>query len=220
MENSQAQLAYEGMKRGILSRELKPGCPIIETEFAERFQMSRTPIREAIRRLYAEGLVDIFPRKGAYIKSFTKRDLLMSFEAAEAAEGMVAYLVARNVAEKKCDKSWLQELDQIMTQMDKSLKANDLQSWASGDEKFHNTLYRMCDNEYITRSLESIRMQLNYALWFLTPFYIEKKPSNLEHREIIAAIRNGDPEKARDIAQKHRNRVRNELEKTVPEYVF
>jgi len=220
MENSQAQRAYEGMKQGILSRELKPGCPIIETEFAERFKMSRTPIREAIRRLYAEGLVDIFPRKGAYIKTFTKRDLLMSFEAAEAIEGMVAYLVAKNMLEKKSDKKWLQELDGIMDQMDKSLKANDIQSWASGDEKFHNTLYRMCDNEYIIQSLERIRMQLNYALWFLTPFYIDKKPSNAEHREIIVAIRNGDPEKARIISQKHRNRVRNELERSAPEYIF
>lgn len=128
--------------------------------------------------------------------------------------------MAKNILEKKSDKKWLQELDEIMDQMDKSLKTNDIQSWASGDEKFNTTSYRMCDNEYIIQSRERIRMQLNYALWFLSPFFIDKKSSSAVHREIIVAIRNGDPEKARSIAQKHRNRVRNELEKSAPEYIF
>ena len=205
-EQSQAQKAYVTIKEYIISQKLKPGSPIVENELAEKLEMSRTPIREAIQQLHADGLVDIKPRRGAFIKTFTKKDLIMCYEAAEALEGMVVYLITKNYSKGNIDDKKLIELEQLVDQMSKHLEKNDKNQWASCDEKFHETLYKMCENTYIIQNLEKIRTQLNCVLWFITPMYIDKKASNMEHKEIVDSIRAGDAERARTAAQRQRNR--------------
>ncbi len=214
-QKSQAQKAYEKIRNHILTQKLKPGSPLVESEFAEQLKMSRTPVREAIRQLSADGLVEIIPRKGTFIKTFTKKDLIMCYEAAEGLEGMVVYLAAKSVAEGKADKSKVRAMEQLVEQMDKSLEGDNMPEWISGDEKFHDILYKMCDNTYIIQNLERILVQLNCVLWFITPMYIDKRASNEEHRKMVKAIKEGDAQGGRCIAQQHRNRVRSEFEKVI-----
>lgn len=219
-ETSQSLKAYETIKKNIISRKLKPGYPIIETELSKELNMSRTPIREAIRLLSSEGLVDIIPRKGTFIKSINKADLIMCYEAAEALEGMIAYIVTTKYIDGTISEEFINELTIIVDQMDMYLNKNDLQNWASCDLKFHKGLSNICANNYIISYYEKIHIQLNFILWFITPFYINKEISNIEHRKILNEIINKNPENARFEAQNHRNRVRNEIKKIVPNDAF
>lgn len=219
-EQSQAQKAYETLKEYIITQKLKPGSPIVENELAENLEMSRTPIREAIRRLQADGLVEIKPRRGAFIKTFSKKDLMMYYEAAEALEGMAVYLIAKNYSKGNAVNKKLIELEELVQQMNNHLENNDMNQWASCDEKFHDTLYDLCENSYIVQNLKKIRIQINCVLWFLTPMYIDKKASNAEHSEIVSSIKAGDAERARTAAQRQRNRVREELDKIVYSFVL
>jgi DNA-binding GntR family transcriptional regulator len=214
-DKSQPSKAYEAIKKTILSQKLRPGFPIIETDFAKKLKMSRTPIREAIRHLSADGLVDIIPRKGAFIRSFGIEDLFTCYETAEALEGMAVYLVATRYSRGKIDKKKLNELNQFALQMEMSLEKNDGAKWASTDDKFHSTLYSMCGNANIVEFLDKIHDQLNCAVWFMSP-YVDKKQSNIEHREIVEAIAVGDGERARTVMQRQFSRVRNQLKEIRP----
>jgi DNA-binding GntR family transcriptional regulator len=86
------------IKQKIVNQDLNQGDPIVEHKLATEFEMSRTPIREAIRMLNADGLIEIVPRKGTYVKLFKVKDLIKLYEMAEALEGMVAFLVAEKYA--------------------------------------------------------------------------------------------------------------------------
>lgn len=89
-----AQKVYEKIKKMIVNQEMLPGDPIIEVVFAKKFNISRTPVRVAIRDLQEDGLVELVSNKGAFVKRFSKADIILSFEMLEALEGMAAYLVA------------------------------------------------------------------------------------------------------------------------------
>jgi DNA-binding GntR family transcriptional regulator len=214
-DKSKSTKAYIAIRAAIISQKLKPGSPIIEQELAKKLNVSRVPIREAVQRLSADGLVDIIPRKGAFIRSFGVEDMFRCYEAAEALEGMAIYLVATLYAQGKIDNKTLEELKNIVNQMEIYLEREDGEKWACSDDKFHNTLYRMCGNKYIIDFLDKMHDQLNCSLWFMSPF-VDKKISNMEHRGIIDAIMACDAARARAIMQGQFNRVRNYLQQLRP----
>jgi len=206
-----SQTAYEALKEMIVKQDLLPGQQIVESSFADKMGISRTPLREAIRMLEKDGLVDIFPYKGAYIKSFRKDEVVMGFEAAEGLEGMAAYLTAERVAKGELNAEDLDGMEVLVKELDEHLKNGNLKAWGLCDEKFHDTFAELSGNVFLVEALKKIRTQLNCVLWFITPAGIDKKLSNYGHRKILAAIRCGDHETARHEAQRHRHRVRDEL---------
>lgn len=94
-KQNQAQIAYDSILRDIKENQLTQGQPIIEEEYAKKLDMSRTPVREAIRLLSVEGFVTVYPRKGAYVSVLTAEDVKECYEMMEAVEGMIAYLAAQ-----------------------------------------------------------------------------------------------------------------------------
>lgn len=203
--------AYDRIKQMIISQELLPGQQIVEANFAKRFNMSRTPIRSAVRLLEEDGLVEIVPNKGAFVRTFTKHDIIACFEMAEALEGMAAFLLAEKCRLGYVGRRDLQKLEKLTREMEESLVNKELVAWSNCDEEFHEEITRMCGNYVIKEEYRRLKLQLNCVLWFITPVYIDKEASNREHRMILDALYEKNPEKARSISQDHRNRVRNEL---------
>lgn len=204
---SQAIKAYEAIRRDVISQKLKSGSPINESELAKKLNMSRTPIREALQRLVADGLVDVIPRRGAFIRAFGAEDIFRCYEAAEALEGMAVYLIATRYSQGEIHRDSLKELERLVSLMEMNLEKKDGMAWASNDDLFHVTIYKLCGNSSIIEFLQKIKGQLNCALWFMSP-YVDKKESNREHREIVKAIMAGDAERARAVMQGQYRRVR------------
>jgi len=195
----------------IVSKELLPGNPIGEVDFAKKLNISRTPIRAAIHILQDDGLVELVSNKGAYVKSFSKNDIILSYEIVEALEGMATYLVAEKYKSGYLLKSDLDNLKKLVIKMDKDLETTNYNDWSKCDGEFHGEITKLCGNYYIKNEHLRLKIQMNCVLWFITPTYIDKRTSNKEHHMILESILEKEPDKARQIAQNHRNRVRNEI---------
>jgi DNA-binding GntR family transcriptional regulator len=210
-KDSQSKQAYTIIKQKIVNQTLKQGDQIVEQELANELEMSRTPIREAIRMMEADGLIEVIPRKGAYVKIFLVKDLIKLYEIAEALEGMVAFLVAEKYAQKNLSDSTITSLNHSVELMEQLEKHLDYRSWVEEDEHFHSILYESSGNPYIIESIPRIRTQLNITLFNTIPTFIDVVKSNQEHKEILSAILDGDCEQARICNQKQHRRVRDLL---------
>ena len=208
---SQSQIAYEYFKEMIINRELLPGQQIVESSFAEKLGISRTPMREAIRALEKDGLVHIIPNKGTYIVHFGQDEIIMGLEVAEALEGMIAFLVAERVVKDELTEDDFTPIEDIIQEMDDYLDQGDYKEWSVRDEELHVSLAELSGNTILIEAFKKINMQLNSVLWFVTSIHIDKSVSNECHKKIFDAIKKGDMYKARVEAQDHRFKVRNEL---------
>jgi len=175
IKKTAAQKAYEKIKKMIVNQEMLPGNPIVEVDFAKKLNISRTPIRVAIRHLQEDGLVELVSNKGAFVKSFSKNDIILSFEIVEALEGMAAYLVAEKYKSRNLLKSDLDNLEKLVLKMDKDLETSNFNDWSKCDREFHNEITKLCGNHYIRDEHARLKIQMNCVLWFITPIYIDKK---------------------------------------------
>ena len=212
---SYAQIAYDAIKDDIITQKLKPGAFISETEYADKIGISRTPVREALKVLEQEGLLDIFPRKGVQVKSFTLDDILQIHEAAEALESAVMGSIAERSAQGKVAPEEIAALEALLQEMDAHLKDGNMQKWLSCDHHFHNMLIGLCDNPYILQYAIASRNRMNLTLWFITPKYSDKNESTSDHRAIVKALKEGDIEGAREAARTHIHRTRKRLMEVV-----
>lgn len=206
--DSQAEKAYNLLKQKILTREMPQGASIVERDVAEELGLSRTPVREAVKQLAADGLVDTYPRRGAFVRIFTITDLVKLYEIAEGLEGMVGYLIAEKCKKKQIASEDLQNLSQQVAEMQRLGGVKDFKKWAEIDEAFHRHLYQLCDNPYILEHATRIRTQLNVTLYNTIPTFIDFEKSNQEHQKFLETMFAGDAETARTTLQQQHERIR------------
>lgn len=214
--NSHAEKAYEAIRTMIMNRTLRQGASLAVPELAEQFAMSVTPVREAIRRLETEGLLEVIPRRGTFVRSFSVEDLIAGFEVAEAYEGMAGYLVAERVEQGDDLTQEMDTLHELVEAMGQHLDQSEAALWANFDTKFHGTLCLLSRNVHLLQSYQKIRAQMDCVLWFVTPLHVDRNNSTNDHRCILSAVRRGDKEEARTASQRHRNTVRGVLRKLAP----
>ncbi len=207
-EASFAQAAYDAIKGDIVSQTLKPGAFISEAEYAEKLGISRTPVREALKTLEKEGLLDIYPRKGAQIKSLTLDDILQIHEATEAIEQIVISQIASRFAEGAIDQDALTPLRTLLRQMDTHMESGNMSKWMQCDQVFHNQLINLCGNKHLVQFAHDIRNRMNMTLWFITPKFADRTVSTQDHKAILDAIAAGDAAAAGNAIAMHIGRVR------------
>src|SRR5512139_2864913 len=127
--------AYQELRRIILEGQVGPGKKLNEGELAKALGISRTPIREAINRLEKEGLVEIFPQRGAFVIQFTEKDVYELFLIRENLEGLATYLAAEKIDEKD-----LLKLEACIEGFNEPYTEKDIQRYAKEDFKFHQTI--------------------------------------------------------------------------------
>lgn len=214
--NSHAEKAYEAIRKMIMDRTLRQGASLAVQKLAEQFEMSVTPVREAIRRLASEGLLEVVPRQGTFVRSFSVADLITGFECAEAYEGMAAYLVAEMVEQGENLADELNALTLLVEEMELHLERSEAGLWGKLDTKFHDGLCLLSNNMHIWQSYQNIRAQMDCVLWFVTPLHVDRGNSTMEHNRILESVIRGDKEGARKIAQAHRSNVRRVLRSLAP----
>ena len=198
---------YQKLKTAIRKRYIKQGSQLVEVALAQQLGVSRTPVRSAIKRLEAEGLVNSIPNRGAFIITPTKREIKESFLVRAQLEIMATRLTATNITPKQ-----IQELRDLIQAEIKVFDKNNLDEYFAANDTLHLKIAEFSDNRvlysYIRELLDRTRMfQILYD-----PFYkLEYSPTE-EHETIVDAIANHDPERACAALQVHINSSINGLE--------
>ena len=193
-------VVFNTLRRAILRGELKPGERLMEIQLANKLGVSRTPIREAIRKLELEGLVLMIPRKGAEVAEITEKNLRDVLEVRGALEELAVQLAC-----ERMDKEKLKELHAAADHFREILDSDDITAIGEADEAFHDVIFAATDNTRLVQLLNNLREQMyRYRIE-----YLKKKechPQLLEeHAAIMKAIEEHDKEKATRITGQHIN---------------
>jgi DNA-binding GntR family transcriptional regulator len=124
-------------------------------------------------------------------------------------ESVLIAIVAKHSAVKRLEAGLIRELEELLDRMDDCLDNGLMQDWLSLDHQFHSKLIALCDNPHIVECVSASRSLMNLTLWFITPKYADRRQSSQDHRAILAAIENGDPDAARNASSSHIFRVKN-----------
>ncbi len=197
---SNTAIAVEELRKLIFDGELGAGTDHLESELAVRLGMSRTPVREALLRLEAQGLVEVRPRKGVRIKPLSPVDMAEIYDILTELES----LAAANAAERGLTESNLTVLSTAIKDMEVALEDEDREAWAAADDTFHRELVRLGDNARVAMIADMMSDQVRRAR--LVTLYMRPAPtkSNDDHSRVLNAIRHGDAEEARRVHRQHR----------------
>ena len=192
----QGQGAYARLLDDIRSGVLAPGARLTETEIAERLHISRTPVREAIRRLEADGLVAHLPRAGAVVRKLDHSEVMELYEMRLVLEGTAARLAARAASEVEID-----ELAAINAEMEAA--GGDGAALFELNTQFHRTLIRAARNRFLVRSVEAVHT----TLLILGPSTLalpdRARAAVAEHAAVVVALRRRDGEAAETTMRAH-----------------
>lgn len=191
-------VVFNTLRQAILRGELKPGERLMEVQLANKLGVSRTPIREAIRKLELEGLVLMIPRKGAEVAQITEKSLRDVLEVRGALEKLAVELAC----EKMTDEEFA-ELKEAAQNFKDVVNEKDVTKIAERDVKFHDVIYMSTDNQKLIQLLSNLREQMyRYRVEYLKD--AEVFPQLIEeHGEIIKALEKRDKNKAMEIMCRH-----------------
>ena len=148
-------VVFNTLRQAILRGELKPGERLMEIQLANKLGVSRTPIREAIRKLELEGLVLMIPRKGAEVAEITEKSLRDVLEVRRALEELAVQLVCEKITEEE-----IEELKAAAREFENVLKDGDITKIAEADVRFHDVIYMATDNQKLIQLLNNLREQM------------------------------------------------------------
>lgn len=197
------EIVYEELKRQILVGEIAPGTRMMEVELADVMGVSRTPVREAIRKLEKEGLVTIEPRKGAYASNVSIKDMVDVLEVRQGLEGMAAAIASGKITETQKT-----ELLQVVEKYKTAVASANIDEIIKYDEEFHSMIISISGNKTLMQVFSTVQeLALRFRYIYYDDFNrYESMPR--EHQLIEEAIMSGDSEKARVAAGDHVSKLK------------
>lgn len=191
-------VVFESMREGIIKQILKPGERLMEIQLAEEMGVSRTPVREAIRKLELEGFVVIVPRKGAYVASISLNDIHEVYEIRAALETLAAGLAAERATSED-----IEAMEKCLHRESLSLNSSDVIASVDADVGLHDLIYRASKNSRLLATLNNLREQI-YRTRVRSLFLPgRRKQSHEEHTRIVEAISSHDVSQAQKLLQAH-----------------
>ena len=191
-------VVFNTLRKAILRGELKPGERLMEIQLANKLGVSRTPIREAIRKLELEGLVLMIPRKGAEVAQITEKNMQDVLEVRKALEELSVQLACERITPEQ-----VEEMKMAAEDFRKVLKSGDVTKIAEADVKFHDIIFAATNNQRLITLLNSLREQM----YRFRVEYLKQKecyPQLLEeHDKLIALISGGEVEEACELMGCH-----------------
>jgi DNA-binding GntR family transcriptional regulator len=200
----------ERIRSQILSGELKPGAKLTEQDLAAEFDVSRTPIREAIRQLEVERLVSRTPFVGVTVTQLRPQEVIELLEIREVLEGLVARLATRRM-----DSLHLQRLKKALQQLAGSARRNDVATYLDQALAFRRVLVECCGSATLSEQVLAIenRLRLTGSRTALLPGRMEAAIQ--EHEKLLAAIARGDAEGAERLNRERIRHIRDAVEKSI-----
>ncbi|MEM9629923.1 MAG: GntR family transcriptional regulator [Pseudomonadota bacterium] len=193
-----AEKLISQIKQDIADGILKPGDQLEEAALSQRFGVSRTPIREAVRSMVDSGLLETRPRKGAFVRTMSAKELLDLFEVAAELEAMACRVAAQNLTQG--------DIEAIKTGLEAchaAAKNGDALGYSKSNLEFHRAIHRASGNHWLIDQLRQIELHLN--AYRSMPYGVRGRleKSAQEHEDIFNAILEGDGERARILMHDH-----------------
>lgn len=200
------ELVLEAIREAIITGVLKPRERLMEIQLAEELGVSRTPIREALRKLELEGFIVMVPRKGAYVADISFKDIADVFEIRAALEALAAGLAAERITEEE-----MEYLERHLVEKADAIARQDMIRLVEIDTQFHEAVYRASRNERLFTIINNLREQIQRFRTTSLAYPGRMKQSLEEHRVIVEAIQARDVPGARQAAQDHIENAENSM---------
>lgn len=187
----------ETIRNAIVNGQLAAGTRVAEPDLADKFGISRTPIREAFRQLESEGFITVIPRKGAVVASLSPKDVADFYDLKAVLEGYAARTAAKKLTPKDIDR-----MESVNRQMETAAAKKDVRRVLSLHNEFHDIFVKSCGNEKLHSIVQNLVMQFQrFRLILAMPGRVEGIIE--QHREIIDAFRKQDSDLAESLVQKN-----------------
>lgn len=205
-------VVFNTLRRAILRGELVPGQRLMEIRLADQMGVSRTPVREAIRKLELEGLVVMVPRKGAEVAHISGKNLRDVLEVRRALEELAGELACERMTTEDFKK-----LEQANLKFASVLDSDDITVLGQADEEFHGLIYQATDNDRLVQMVNHLREQMyRYRIEHLK----NKSQRTIllqEHQDIMRALAARDVEAVRRAIRVHINKQEAQIAKMIKE---
>lgn len=192
------EVVFESLREAIIRGMLKPGERIMEVQMAEELGVSRTPVREAIRKLELEGLVVMLPRRGAYVAGISVKDIADVFEVRAALEALAATLAAMRITDDE-----LEELERSLVEIAEVSDSQDIEVVVAKDTRFHDIIYRASRNAWLIQIVSHLQDQVQRFRMATLSRPGRTKEAVEEHKKIVEAISERNSELAAQLAREH-----------------
>jgi DNA-binding GntR family transcriptional regulator len=202
--SSLADQAYLALRELIVSLELAPGALVKEPELVERLGIGRTPVREALRRLSQERLIEVFPRRGMVVTTVDVRDLARLCEVRLALEPEAARLAAERATQADLD-----EITSLLTELAARRRRDD-RSLIALDRRIHAAIYRASHNDFLVETLDEYYTHA-LRIWMLGLEKTGLSAAVHEHAELLGAILRGNGVRAAELMRTHVERFEQEM---------
>ena len=191
-------VVFNTLRQAILKGELEPGERLMEIQLAERLGVSRTPIREAIRKLELEGLVLMIPRKGAEVAEISEKSLREVLEVRRSLEELAIELACQRITPEE-----LTDLEEAENGFARAVETGEVMAIAESDEHLHELIYQATANERLVQILNNLREQMyRYRLEYIKD-EDRRQILVVEHEHILRAIRSRNMAEAKSAVREH-----------------
>lgn len=196
--DSLSSIAYHRLRDMIVTLELEPGELLSERDLMDRLELGRTPIREALRHLARENLVEIYPRRGMVVAPIDVGDLAAISEIRVELEGFAARLAAGRTTDDDREATAT-----LAAELEAGVEETDERALIRFDQRIHRHVHRCAHNPFLAATLDEY-LVLSLRLWFLGLHEVHRLDEAVaEHREMLDAILAGDAERAESTVRGH-----------------
>jgi DNA-binding GntR family transcriptional regulator len=204
---------YKTLKSMIFEQKLVPGAKIYQDKLAQELGISRTPLVGALKKLEQEKLITAIPRRGFFIKRFSKKEMVHIFELREVLEGLAARRASLNITNDQ-----IQKLNNFFKGLKISDDPKDIKTYAKEDRRFHHFLMELGGNDLLSSILGTYSIiTFSYLGGFQEGLVRSPKETIHEHLALIDAISRRDPIEAEELARLHLKKSREKLVKEAEE---
>lgn len=210
--NTLAYRVYEIVKDRILSAELPPGTRLKDDELARTFGVSNTPVREAIRELEKDGLVETIPYSGRFVKKMSVEETREVYDVRMALEALAARLAVERITE-----SQLEEMEKALEEYELAFERDDIAAGLEADLAFHDLLVQASGNSALLRIVSDLANRIQ-VLRQLDEGKMRRKQSLEDHKAILQALKQGDDGKAEVKVRRHIAKCKENVTKLLMAY--
>lgn len=204
-EKNRVESVYNYIKSKILDMEYKPGSSISENTIAKELNISRTPVREAIKKLEVEGLIVTLPSKRKQVFLLTIEDIRKIFDIKKSLESSIARWAIERGEEEDFEKleEIIKDMERIAETQFTDVEDENFKRWLQRDDDFHGLLFKMADNERAEYIINNLNAQWHKLRLGILAIGGRIRVSTNEHKEITNAILDRNPEKAEELMKSH-----------------
>ena len=200
--STSSDFVYLELRAQIVKKQLKPGERLPEMRLAEDMGVSRTPVREALRKLANEGLVRIIPNSGARVAAPTASEVHGAYTVREYLESLSVNLACRN----GIDRRTVERMEEVLSIEEETFTKKDLEANIEANNMFHRLIAEAGKNAVLREYIDNIILRTNVYVLFFDPFIEQENCNSAEHRAILRAIAVRDADLADKLIKEHLRR--------------